>query len=254
MSTIRKTQSMSKTRLYVDEPIAVGTNITLHGDQARYISRVLRFRPNDELILFNGHGSEFRAVIRETGKNAVSAAVEEKITRTTESPLVITLLQGISRGDRMDYVIQKATELGVQQISPVHTEFSMVKLDEKRTAKRMLHWRSVATSACEQCGRNVLPLIDPPTTLPNILGEYLNVAKPKIVLKPGASATLESIDPVSSGPIVLIGPEGGFSEQEYENVAAAGFRAVGFGPRILRTETAAVAAVTALQTLYGDLA
>jgi 16S rRNA (uracil1498-N3)-methyltransferase len=245
---------MSKTRLHVDGPIAVGTNITLSGDRARYINRVLRLGPNDEVTLFDGSGSEYRAVIRVAGRNTVGAAIEEEIGRSTKSPLIVTLLQGISRGDRMDYVIQKATELGVSRISPIHTEFSMVKLDEKRAAKRMQHWRNVATSACEQCGRNDLPLLDPPTTLRSILGTYREASSPKVIMKPGASTTLASIDIGESDPIVLIGPEGGFSDQEYENAEAAGFEEVGFGPRVLRTETAAVAVITALQVLYGDLA
>lgn len=245
---------MSKTRLHVDGPVVAGTNITLSGDQARYINRVLRLRPNDEMTLFDGSGSEYRAVIRVAGKNTVGAAIEEEISRSTESPLTVTLLQGISRGDRMDYVIQKATELGVNRITPVHTEFSMVKLDEKRAAKRTEHWQKVATSACEQCGRNDLPLLDPPTALRTILGTYRESARPKVIMKPGATATLASIDIGASDPIVLIGPEGGFSNQEYENAEAAGFGAVGLGPRILRTETATVAVVAALQILYGDLA
>lgn len=254
MSTIRKMQRMSKTRLFIEGPIAAGTDITLHGDRARYISRVLRLRPNDEVTLFDGHGSEFRASIRVAGKDTVGAAIEEEIARSTESPLAITLLQGISRGDRMDYVIQKATELGVSRVTPVHTEFSVVKLDEKRAAKRMQHWRNVATSACEQCGRNDLPQIDAPVTLREILGAYQEESNAKIIMQPGATATLASVDIGDAGPVVLIGSEGGFSEQEYEHAAIAGFRSIGFGPRILRTETAAVAVVTALQVLHGDLA
>ena len=244
---------MSKTRLFVDEPLSVGANISMHGDQARYVGRVLRLRPDDEITLFDGQGGEYRAVITVAGKNAVSAAIQERVSRSAESPLNITLLQGISRGDRMDYVIQKATELGVSRVTPIHTEFSMVKLDEKRAAKRMSHWRKVAASACEQCGRNTLPLIDTPTSLPNTLADYHQADCPKIIMKPAASASLSSIGIDGRGPVVLIGPEGGFSDQEYENAEAAGFQAVGFGPRIMRTETAAIAVVSALQFLHGDL-
>jgi len=233
--------------------MSVGANITLHGDQARYVGRVLRLRADDEVTLFDGKGGEYRALIKDTGKNSISAAIAEMIPRSAESPLDITVLQGISRGDRMDYVIQKTTELGVNRLTPIHTEFSMVKLDEERAAKRSLHWRKVATSACEQCGRNELPLIDTPRTLPNALAAYHQSESPKIIMKPGASATLSSIEIGDRGPVVLIGPEGGFSDQEYENAEAAGFQAVGFGPRVLRTETAAISIVTVLQFLYGDL-
>ena len=244
---------MSKTRLFVDEPLNVGANITLHGDQARYVGRVLRLRRDDVVTLFDGEGGEYRAVITVAGKNAISAAIEEAIPRAAESPLDITLLQGISRGDRMDYVIQKATELGVGRVTPIHTEFSMVKLDEERAAKRMMHWRKVAASACEQCGRNQLPRIVTPMTLPHALADYHQLDAPKIIMKPGASTTLSSIKINGRGAVVLIGPEGGFSDQEYENAAVAGFQATGLGPRILRTETAAIAVVTALQVLHGDL-
>jgi 16S rRNA (uracil1498-N3)-methyltransferase len=244
---------MSKNRLYIEEPLQAGGEITLRGERARYVGRVLRLRPDDRVDLFDGSGAEFPAVISKLGKDRVDVNVTDRIERSTESSLGITLVQGLSRGDRMDHVIQKATEIGVARIIPVQTEYSVVKLDERRAEKRVLHWRGVAASACEQCGRNRLPQILPPAPFLTLIGDYLESPANRIILQPEADATLKSIGNGSSDFVVAIGPEGGFSEKEYEHAAVAGFRPVGFGPRILRTETAAVAVLAALQTLYGDL-
>lgn len=243
---------MSKHRLHVEGPIEPGKTLEIRGEQARYMSRVLRLRPDDEVTLFDGSGCEFPAWIRKPGKNIVAAEVGEAVDRSVESPLSVTLLQGISRGDRMDYVIQKATELGVTRVTPVHTEFSVVKLDQERAARRLRHWQGVAASACEQCGRNRLPCIDSPESLPNVLGRLRESPDDRIILQPGAPETVRSIGIAGSALHVLIGPEGGFSQQEQEHAGIAGFRPVGFGPRILRTETAAVAVLAALQSMYGD--
>ena len=245
---------MSNNRIHVEGPIRPGTNYTIHGDQARYVSRVRRLRVGDELVLFDGGGGEYPATITAFARDAVNVEIGEGVERSAESPLAITLLQGLARGDRMDYVIQKATELGVTRVIPVSTEFSVVKLDDKRATKRVSHWRSVAASACEQCGRNRLPAIDPPDKLLNVLGSFRADAATRLIFRPGASQSPRNIDIGDGRLVVLIGPEGGFSEQEIENAEAAGFQAVGFGPRVLRTETAAVAILAALQTLYGDLA
>jgi len=244
---------MSKTRLYVDEPIKVGANITLHGDQARYVGRVLRLRPGDVLTLFDGKGGEYRASILSAQKDSIDAAIEEKLVATTESPLRITLIQGISRGDRMDFAVQKATELGVVRIRPALTEYSVVKLESGRAGKKQLHWQNIAVSACEQSGRNRLPQVDPPANLPQLLADYHDSVTPRIIMQPGSTASLKAVDIGDGEIIVMVGPEGGFSDIEYENAAVAGFRPVGFGPRVLRTETAALAVIAALQTLYGDL-
>ena len=245
---------MSNNRIHVDGPIESGTTYIIEGDQARYVSRVRRMRSGDQLVLFDGGGDEYPAVITSTGKNAVHVEVGQRREKSVETPLSITLVQGLSRGDRMDHVIQKATEVGVSRIIPVSTEFSVVRLDGKRASSRVKHWRGVAASACEQCGRNRLPEIDPPDKLLNVLGALREEPVTRIVLQPGAAKTLRSIDVADVGLVVLIGPEGGFSDQEIEHAGAAGFDAVSFGPRILRTETAAVAVLTALQTLFGDLA
>jgi 16S rRNA (uracil1498-N3)-methyltransferase len=153
----------------------------------------------------------------------------------------------------MDIVVQKATELGVHRITPVITEYSVVRLDPKRTEKRVQHWRGIGASACEQSGRNVLPQIDPPQALRSWLGDNFERPGTRLIMKPGAKGSMKSIDGNVQQLILLIGPEGGFSNSEYELADATGFSAIGFGARILRTETAAVAAIAALQTLFGDL-
>ena len=161
-------------------------------------------------------------------------------------------MQGISRGERMDFVVQKATELGVKRITPVLTEHGVVKLDDKRAAKRRAHWEHVATSACEQSGRTRLPLIDAPVALKTWFGSKPRDADVDLILKPGASARLAAIGMPRTKVCILIGPEGGFSQSEYEDAEMAGFEAVSLGPRVLRTETAAAAALAVLQSLWGD--
>ena len=169
-----------------------------------------------------------------------------------ESPLEIHLLQGVSRGERMDLVIQKATELGVRRITPVMTGYGVVKLDPERALKKTAHWQGVAISACEQCGRNRLPQIEPPVALRNWMGEHLEDDGARLIMKPGAGGSLHDVAGVDGPVSVLVGPEGGFTETEYELADTAGFSPVGFGPRILRTETAAIAIIAALQALHGD--
>jgi len=245
---------MSRTRLHIDRPLSANSEFELTGDPARYVGRVLRLSPDDELTLFDGSGGEYHATIISLSKSNVMVSIAGHVERNVESPLAIQLLQGISRGDRMDFVVQKVTELGVQRITPLITEYSVVKLEPKRAEKRLQHWRGIAASACEQSGRNVLPQIDAPQPLRNWLGENFEVPGARVILKPGAEDSIRSIRSDVCELILLIGPEGGFSDAEYELAEATGFSATGFGERILRTETAAVAAIAALQTLYGDLA
>jgi len=244
---------MSSTRLFSPAPLSANTDVTLAGDQARYIGRVLRLKRGDEFTLFDGTGGEYPATVATVAKSQVQINVGTLNKRNAESPLAIHLLQGISRGERMDFVVQKATELGVRRITPVLTEFSVVKLDLKRAKKRAQHWSNIVISACEQCGRNILPVIDAPQPLRNWFGENLTSADPRILLRPDANAPLGSISKPQGVVTLLVGPEGGFSDAEYEQAEIAGFRGIGFGPRILRTETAAIAAIAVLQSLHGDL-
>jgi len=245
---------MSTTRLFSPIELTANSEINLGADQARYIGKVLRQRPGDTLTLFDGAGGEWRAIITSIAKSSVVVKIDECLHINVESSLSIHLLQCVSRGERMDFVVQKATELGVSRITPVVSEFSVVKFDKSRAEKRRLHWSRIAVSACEQCGRNKLPQIDPPLPLRDWFGENLAATGQKLVLTPGASTGLAAVAPTDDKLTILIGPEGGLSDTEYENAAAAGFKATGLGPRVLRTETAAISAIAALQALYGDLA
>jgi len=247
---------MSTTRLFSPVSLQADSAVTLGEEQARYIGKVLRLRPGDTVRVFDGGGGEYAAVIDSVRKTQIIIKVGTRLAANVESPLSIHLLQGVSRGERMEFVVQKATELGVSRITPVLSEFSVVKLDAGRAEKRQQHWTKIAISACEQSGRNTLPGIDAPITLRNWFGnnaEYKTAAELRIVFLPGATRSVRELAIPAAQLTVLIGPEGGFSDAEHEQAAACGFSAVGFGPRILRTETAAIAAIAALQTLYGDL-
>ncbi len=242
-----------KTRLFVSSALINGTEIELDGDRARYLSRALRARVGDKVNVFDGEGAEWSAAVLQISKNTVTLQIDDSHEAGTESPLKIHLVQGISRGERMDFVVQKATELGVKRITPVLTEYGVVKLDAIRAEKRRDHWRRIATSACEQSGRVRLPLIDTPITLKNWLGDKPQRIDTELILNPNAATTLSSLQAPETKICVLIGPEGGFSDSEYEDAEIAGFTAVSLGPRVLRTETAAIATLAVLQSLWGDL-
>jgi len=244
---------MSTQRLFSPVRLSANTSLSLGNEHSRYVGRVLRLRSGDALTVFDGSGGEYPANVVTITKQALELNVGEHSSRSTESPLRIRLFQGISRGERMDIVVQKATELGVHRISPVLTEFSVVKLEPERATKRVAHWTKVAASACEQSGRNELPLIDTPATLYEVLDDENSQDDVRLVLDPGAKQPLPSISRPEGYVSVLIGPEGGLSDKEQERVQIAGFAAVSFGPRILRTETAALAAIACLQSMFGDL-
>jgi 16S rRNA (uracil1498-N3)-methyltransferase len=243
-----------KTRLFVSDRLFNGADIVLEGDRARYLGRVLRLRIGDEITVFDGTGPQWSASVTGMTKSTASLRIGESHDAATESSLKIHLVQGISRGERMDYVVQKATELGVKRITPVLTEYGVVKLDDERAAKRREHWESVAASACEQSGRTRLPLIDAPLPLRNWFGEKPADADTDLILRPGAARPLSAVDAPQTKVCILIGPEGGFSQTEYEDAEVAGFEAVSLGPRVLRTETAAAAALAVMQAAWGDLA
>lgn len=244
---------MSHTRLHFDDPISAGALLKLGAEQARYVGRVLRSKPGDGVAVFNADDGEWRAVIERIGKNDATLRVTEQLASATESPLALHLVQGVSRGERMDFVVQKATELGVTRITPVLTDHGMVRLSGDRLKKRRAHWQSVAISACEQSGRIRPPSVDAPVRLNDWFGQCASGDAVRLVLKPGANCALVDSAAPASALCLLIGPEGGFSEREYEDAAIAGFAAVGLGPRVLRTETAAVAAVAIAQSKWGDL-
>lgn len=240
------------TRLFVSDALGNGAELEISGEQARYLGRVLRARVGDRITVFNGDDGEWSADIRAITKGTVRLALVEAVDNSAESPLKVHLVQGISRGERMDFVLQKATELGVKRVTPVLTDYGVVKLDAKRAEKRREHWQRIAESACEQCGRMRPPLVDAPISLNRWFGEF-DGDSTQLVLKPGADRRIDDNHAPTTKVCLLIGPEGGFSEREYGDARAAGFDAVSIGPRILRTETAAVAALTIVQALWGDL-
>jgi 16S rRNA (uracil1498-N3)-methyltransferase len=242
---------MRLSRVFVDAPLASGARVTLQGSAAAHLSRVLRLRVGDALTLFNGTGGEFAATIAGVGRDAVAVTVGEARPIERESPLTLTLAQGISRGERMDLVVQQATELGVTTLAPLLTERSVVRLDAAQAARKSDHWRAIALAACEQSGRNRPPRLLSPATLAAFLragGSAL-----KLLLSPTAALRLAEIPPPTGEVQVLIGPEGGLTGEEQERAQAAGFLGVRLGPRVLRTETAALTALALLQREFGDL-
>ena len=244
---------MRRKRLHIAGTYSAESLLELDNDKARYLGRVLRLRIGDGLLIFDGEGNEYAATIGAIGKTSATLRIGSKTASRTETGLRVHLVQGISRAERMDFVVQKATELGVKRITPVLTEYGVVKLDAERAEKRRDHWQKVAVSACEQSGRVRLPLIDTPTPLNAWFGNKPEHVDAELILRPGATTPLARIDAPETKVCVLIGPEGGFSDTEYEDALVAGFRPVSLGPRVLRTETAAVAALAILQSRWGDL-
>lgn len=244
---------MRVSRVYVDVALATGERVTVSGDAANHIARVLRLRAGDPLTLFDGRGGEYDARILEMGAGKLIAAVAEHRSVERESILEITLLQGVARGDRMDTIVQKATELGVTRIVPVTTDRSVVKIARDTAHRKHAHWRAIAIAACEQCGRNRLPEIGQPQSLIDAARASTLASQRRLMLSPGASLTLLAAAPDTAPIALLIGPEGGLAPAEIDIAGRAGFLACSVGPRILRTETASLAAIAALQAVAGDL-
>lgn len=244
---------MREIRLHVGLPLAVGDLLTLPEQPARHASGVLRLRPGDRVWLFNGAGGEYAAELTLVSRAAVQARVLEARERNRESPLRLTLVQGISRGERMDLTIQKSVELGVAVIQPLFCERSVVRLQGERAERRRQHWQAVAASACEQCGRDRVPEIAPAVSFERWLQEA-SADGLRLTLSPHAGVPLSALDaPADSAATLVVGPEGGLAGGEASALAAAGFLALRLGPRVLRTETAALTAVAALQFRFGDL-
>jgi 16S rRNA (uracil1498-N3)-methyltransferase len=238
---------MRLSRFFIDAPLGLG-EFELPETQAHYIGKVLRMINGDPVQLFDGSGEEYRGVLLDVGKKRVTVRLDEALPGQPDSALKIHLGQGLSRGERMDWAIQKATELGVAQITPIVSERCEVRLKDERVDKRMAHWRQVAISACEQCGRSTVPRIHPP----ELLADWLKNAEAelKLVLHPIAEPLLSHARPGSLA--FLVGPEGGLSEPEVAQAQQAGFHAARLGPRVLRTETAPVVALAVAQQLWGD--
>jgi 16S rRNA (uracil1498-N3)-methyltransferase len=243
---------MRLTRVHVPVPLNSGVRHTIDGDAANHITRVLRLEPGAPLTVFDGQGGEYSARIESFRKNSVIIEVQDRSPTSRESSLSLTLAQGVSRGERMDWVVQKATELGVTAIVPVLTERTMVKLDSKQSERKLAHWQGIAVAACEQSGRDRLPHIVAPLALNDFLRD-VDPLSTRVLLSPAGTQRVNDLRAPERKVIVLIGPEGGLAESEQRSAIGAGFLAVRMGPRVLRTETAAVAALTLLQHQFGDL-
>ena len=238
-------------RLYTDCKLDPEQQVQLSGKRVHYLQRVLRLGKEDSIVLFNGDGFDYAATINSIDRDSALIKVSARLPAVGESPLEISLVQAVTRGERMDTSLQKATELGVSEIQPLMTERVEVKLSGKRLEKRMQHWHGVIISACEQSGRARVPVLHPPA----LLRDWLTTARPaqSRVLQPRADESLLSNLLPHQPVALLIGPEGGFSDTEVLLMKAAGIMPVHFGPRILRTETAGPAAVAAIQALVGDM-
>ena len=241
---------MRLTRLFLDQPLSVGATLDLDERAHRHAVQVLRLRPGSELVLFNGTGGEYRARLLEAGRRRSRVTITDFEARDTRPVVHITLVQGVAKGDRMNFSLQKATELGVSVIRPVITKRSQIPGDPRRLENRHAHWQGVIISACEQCGRNDLPALQPVSTLEHWIGE-----RPEgygLLLDPQAESRLSADSP--QAPVqLLIGPEGGLDDTEIALARSHGMHPVSLGPRILRTETAGIAALAVIQALWGDL-
>lgn len=241
---------MRTPRFHEPQPLAGQHEISLSDSTAQHAIRVLRLRVGDPLILFNGDGYDYHARISAAGKRDASVTLLEREERLSESSLSIELGQALSRGERMDYAVQKATEMGCSRIAPLFTERCEVRLNHERQDKRQRHWQQIAISACEQSQRSRIPEIDNPQPLAHWL-EHVR-ADLKLVLHHHSAQPLGNLTAPGSVAL-LIGPEGGLTEEEVAQATAQGFIPVCFGPRVLRTETAPIAACAILQYLWGDL-
>ncbi len=237
-------------RIHTLQTLSQGVPLTLDEASSHHVRQVLRLRTGDPLILFTPQGEEYAARLTQVSKQAVTAHIGEPLRHEPPPDLAIHLMIGISRGERMDFALQKATELGVTRITPLLTRRCVVKLDEKKRTSRMDHWHKVVISACEQSGRCRVPRLDDPRELSTALEEAL--PGHALLLDHRSEQTLTDLSRPERSVTVLIGPEGGLAPEEREQARNRGFLGVRLGPRVLRTETAPLAAITAIQTLWGD--
>ena len=241
---------MNLPRFYCRAALSPGAHIELPEPVARHAVRVLRLPPGAPMVLFDGRGGEYLAHIQRIERERVVAELASWQDVERESPLAVTLVQALQAGEKMDFTIQKAVELGVRDIVPVESRRSVLRLSGDRAAKRVAHWQGVAASACEQCGRNQVPLVAPLEKLENWLARPAE-ASLRLMLAPDAEEALVDLPPAPAVQL-LIGAEGGLDPQEVLVAKQAGFRPVRMGPRVLRTETAGLAALAILQALWGD--
>ena len=247
----RKASPKAGARFHYPGNLGNGSEVKLPAEAAHHAVRVLRLVAGDPIALFDGRGGEFEARITRIDRGEVSVKTGAHRAVERESGLNIQLVQGLSSGDRMDITLQKAVELGVTTIQPVSTERSVVKLKDERAQRRLEHWQNLVISACEQSGRNRVPEVLPLLDFPSWLAQLPMAAEVRVLLSPSARMQLKEL-PVPTDMTLLIGPEGGLSAVEMQLAQSRGFQPVRLGPRILRTETAALAALSAIQTLWGD--
>ena len=243
---------MSVPRVYHPEHLQVGRDVTLDRAASHHLARVLRLDVGSAVVVFDGTGGEYRAVVRTSERDALRVRCESYDAVERESPLAIGLAQVISSGERMDFTIQKAVELGVAWIQPLTARRGKVKLKDERAERRTLHWQRIVIAACEQSGRNRVPPVYPILDLTRWLGSVAGDAL-RLVLEPRANERLAALDPAKREVIVLAGGESGFAPEDVEAAVLSGFKPVQLGPRTLRTETAGLAALAAIQALWGDL-
>lgn len=237
-------------RFYLTDSLTAGEVIDLPDNIVRHLN-VLRLKNGENIVLFNGNGKAYPARLLELEKRRACAEILAEETANHESPLKITLIQSVSSGERMDFTLQKSVELGVAEIQPVISERCVVRLNGERADKRVGRWQDIVISACEQSGRNVVPKVLPLMTYQEAL-QRLPAHPTKLLMSLNRAQTLKQIQPASDGLIFMVGPEGGWTDKEEQQAFDAGFQSVTLGPRILRTETASLAAIAAMQTLWGD--
>ncbi|MEO0575152.1 MAG: 16S rRNA (uracil(1498)-N(3))-methyltransferase [Pseudomonadota bacterium] len=245
---------MSAKRLYVETSLVEGQTLVLDSNEAHYLGRVMRSRSGDTVYLFNGDGRQFPAVIRTLTKRTVTLEVASPVAGLREPDVALSLALALSRNEKMDLAIQKAVELGVASFQPIIVSRSVMQLDAKRIEKRMQHWHAIIVAATQQCGRSALMRIAPPTSLDALLVET-PVDHLRLIADPEAANSLSTVlqNPLSESAVnLIVGPEGGFSDEEMQAACSAGFRPISAGPRVLRTETAAIALVAAIQCAIGD--
>lgn len=242
---------MRKIRIYQNGNYQPRQIITLSASASQHVGRVLRMQSGEKITLFNGDNHEYLATITNIDKREVTVTIENSLENNIESPLKIHLAQAISKGDKMEFVIQKAVELGAASITPLITTRSIIKLDEERLTKKHSQWQAIAIAACEQSGRNTIPEIK----IPCLLTKYLQQSntKNKLILFPKAQKSWRNYPNISNEVSLLIGPEGGLDDEEIKQASQFQFQPLSLGPRVLRTETATITAISVLQALFGDL-
>ncbi|KGP63985.1 16S rRNA methyltransferase [Legionella norrlandica] len=242
---------MREIRIYQSGEYQTGQFLELSPEAGQHVAVVLRMKPGDQITLFNGDNYEFKATIESVRKKQVLVSIGSAAQISRESPLSVHLAQAVSKGERMEIVMQKSVELGVSRITPVITERCQVKLDKERMAKKMHQWQNIVISACEQCGRNKVPVVYYPEPLEQFLRKTREDLK--LILHPASNKTWRNYSIQAANIALIIGPEGGLSDEEIKLTGEYGFLPLSLGPRILRTETAAITALSVLQAVGGDL-